>query len=226
MGLFSRKSYKIAHGLKLNVSPKEASITVGSKHFHVTKGTNGTSAKFGLLKVKISPRKKAPTSKRRTSLQKNNSRQDAIQGSILLGWIIGGFIFVVFNSFWIALIVTFLIPLICVMGDTKQTTETENEAQCEEICVPLSQVNSVRKRLNRLYPNAAGLYPNEILILEILPGLKIYEGLMKVNAIAPKYGINGVWDLVKDLITERGYLKLKDGRYELTERGQDGRNQK
>lgn len=157
-----------------------------------------------------------------------------MEASIWLGFIISGLIFVYFDSFWIALIVFFLVTFISAFGDNEQTTEIKQPPRvCEEIIVPASYIEDrakekekaviipVEKRLKKLYPNAKGLYPHEILFLEILSGLKIYEGLMKVKELAPKYGINGVWDLVKELITERGYLRHKDGYYELTDRGKN-----
>ncbi len=237
MGLFSRKkSFKILDGMKLNVGTKGVSITTGSSKYNITTGTDGSSIKLGMLKIKFPSQPENSVKRRkksRTRAVKSNANRD-VEASIWLGFIISGLIFIYFNSFWIALIVFFLVPFISAFGDNEQATEIKQQPRvCEEIIVPKSYIEDrvkekekaviipVEKRLKKLYPNAKGLYPHEILFLEILPGLKIYEGLMKVKDLAPKYGINGVWDLVKELITERGYLRRKDGYYELTDRGKN-----
>ena len=91
MGLKFRKSVKIAPGVRLNISKKSASISVGGKGFHKTFSTTGkTTTTVGIPGTGLSYSKTSKSNKAAAPKQKKPSLfsgiKDLANKSVLLEW--------------------------------------------------------------------------------------------------------------------------------------------
>ena len=220
MRLFSKKSFKIAPGIK----------------FHVGKKSISTTFKLPGMKIRFSKKfskKRSQTMlKSRTTELKSNSKDNTIQAAILLGLIIGAIIFVVSGKFFISSIPVFLMPVLCILAENPNTrikhfsqtklidTKSNRTPNITPIKIKIqissspeqtkennsAEIIPVQSRLDSLYPNRAGLYPHEILALQIFPVFQLDN-----NKVYPKYwwyqyGVHDVPRLMTSL-KNRGFLE-------------------
>ena len=119
------KSFKITSGIKINVGKKSISTTVGKRGLSTNTGTNGTFINIGIPGTGIRYRKKLFKKKRKTAsnanfLSESHIQEDSIIGcAVILGFIIGGAIFLLCGSFFWSFVPAFLIPILCIFSDRK-----------------------------------------------------------------------------------------------------------
>ena len=117
------KSFKIISGIKLNIGRKSISTTIGKRGLSINTGSKGTFINIGLPGTGIRHRRKLfkTNSKaiRRTKLfHHTHSHEDnVITGTVMLGFIIGGAIFLISGSFLWSIVPVFLVPILCSFAD-------------------------------------------------------------------------------------------------------------
>lgn len=170
------KSFKIFSGFKINVSRKGISSTISKKGFSINTGSHGTFINTNIPGTGISHRQKITG----TTRQKNNNKDSAIEGAILLGGIIGVILLVLFNSMILFLLPIFIVPLIIIFSpegknNIQRTAPITNNENTPEVIVNKITIENdnelvpVENMITSLYPNQYGLYPHEILALYLLP---------------------------------------------------------
>ena len=125
-----RKTFKVLPGVKLNIGRKSISTTIGKRGLSLNTGSNGTFLNIGIPGTGIRYRKKLLGVKNKAIQQTkhfNNSQphiqehqDNVIKGAVILGFIIGGIIFLTFGSFLWSFVPVFLIPMLCSIPDNSK----------------------------------------------------------------------------------------------------------
>ncbi|MBR0167751.1 MAG: DUF4236 domain-containing protein [Synergistaceae bacterium] len=124
MGLRFRKSFKLFSGLKLNIGKKSISTSFGGKGFSINTGTNGTFIHSGLPGTGISYRSKLFKKERTTHNQANSQ---TIHGGLILGFIIGAFIFLWSRSFLFSFLPVIIVPFLAILGELEENARISRE---------------------------------------------------------------------------------------------------
>ena len=217
MGFNFRKSFKLTSGTKLNVGKKNVSASFGGKGFSINTGTRGTFINASIPGTGISYRSKIFKKGRRTKntvIKNSNNNEDIIEGSIMLGMIVGGILFWLSGSFILSLIPIIFFVSVAIFAEHKESQDNSESKRIssntpDTIHVKIEAQNheiiSVQQIMDSLYPNTYGLYPHEILALALYPKFKLNDEHYPKYWWA-SYGVKDVNKLLNSLLS-RGFYK-------------------